>query len=159
MEGKSYIVAIDFGSSRAGAVFAKNTSDEKKIIIKECNFGNTGEYIKTLNEVILNDSNEIVSYGYDVNKYIKDGKLSEGETLYRRIKMNLYKNLSEIESFNSNKSIDLEELIAIILEHLKKHSIESILENEGKINKDKNEKKDKIDYDKESSKIRWVLNF
>ena len=157
MEGKSYIVAIDFGSSRAGAVFAKNTSDEKKIIIKECNFGNTGEYIKTLNEVILNDSNEIVSYGYDVNKYIKDGKLSEGETLYRRIKMNLYKNLSEIESFNSNKSIDLEELIAIILEHLKKHSIESILENEGKINKDKNEEKDKIDYDKESSKIRWVL--
>ena len=151
MEGKDYIVAIDFGSSRAGSVFAKKTSDEKKIDIKECNFKDTGASIKTLNEVILNDSNEIISYGFAVNKYIKDGKLKESEALYRRIKMNLYKNLSEIESFNSNKSIDLEELIAIILEHLKKHSIKSILENEGKKNKDN------IDYDRESSKIRWVL--
>ena len=35
--------------------------------------------------------------------------------------MNLYKNLSDIESANSKKSIDLEELMAIILEHIKKH--------------------------------------
>ena len=153
MEGKQYIVAIDFGSSRAGSVFAKYTSNEKKIEIKECNFGNTGADIKTLNEVILNDSNEIVSYGYDVNEYIKNGKLKKDEALYRRIKMNLYKNLSDIESANSKKSIDLEELIAIILEHIKKHSIEFIKNGGNKI-KDKNEK---IDYDKESSKIRWVL--
>ena len=156
MEGKQYIVAIDFGSSRAGSVFAKYNSDKKKIEIKECNFGNTGADIKTLNEVILNDSNEIVSYGYDVNEYIKNGKLKKDEALYRRIKMNLYKNLSDIESANSKKSIDLEELIAIILEHIKKHSIEFI-KNGGNKNKDKNEKKVKIDYDKESSKIRWVL--
>jgi molecular chaperone DnaK (HSP70) len=151
MEGKDYIVAIDFGSSRAGSVFAKKTSDEKKIDIKECNFKDTGASIKTLNEVILNDSNEIISYGFAVNKYIKDGKLKENEALYRRIKMNLYQNLSEIESVNSSRSIDLEELISIILEHLKKHSIKSILEKEGKKNKDN------IDYDRESSKIRWVL--
>jgi len=151
MDEKDYIVAIDFGSSRAGTVFAKNTSDENKIQIKECNFGDTGASIKTLNEVILNDSNEIIKYGFAVNKYLKNGELKENETIYRRIKMNLYHNLSEIESVNSSRSIDLEELIAIILEHLKKHSIESILKSEGK--KDK----DQIDYDKESNRIRWVL--
>ena len=151
MEGKKYIVAIDFGSSRAGSVFAQNTKDEKKIKIKECNFGNTGASIKTLNEVILNDSNEIVKYGFDVNKYIEENQLKKNCALYRRIKMNLYKNESEIESVNSKKSIELEELIAIILEHLKKHSIECILKDE------KNNNLDKIDYDRESSRIRWVL--
>ena len=39
--------------------------------------------------------------------------------------MNLYKNLTEIESVNSNKS--LVTLISIILEYLKKDAIELIL--------------------------------
>jgi hypothetical protein len=57
---------------------------------------------KTLNEVIINDSNEIVKFGYEVRDYMKINQLKQGEHLYKRIKMNLYKNLTEIESVNSN---------------------------------------------------------
>ena len=66
--------------------------------------------------------------------------------------MNLYKNLTEIESVNSSKSIDIVTLISIILEYLKKDAIQSILK------KTKGYKEtNKIDYNKESDKIRWVL--
>jgi hypothetical protein len=83
---------------------------------------------------------------------MKNNKLKKGEHLYQRIKINLYKNLTEIESVNSTKSIDIVTLISIILEYLKKDAIQSILK------KTKGYKEtNKIDYNKESDKIRWVL--
>ena len=63
MEEKKYIVAIYFGSSRTGYAYS---------LLKEgsnVNFGrfnNTGEKIKTLNQVVLNDSNEIIKYGSEI---------------------------------------------------------------------------------------------
>jgi molecular chaperone DnaK (HSP70) len=83
---------------------------------------------------------------------MKNSKLKKGEHLYQRIKMNLYKNLTEIESVNSTNSIDIVTLISIILEYLKKDAIQLILK-QIKGYKDAN----KIDYNKESDKIRWVL--
>jgi len=152
MDKKEYIVAIDFGSSTAGYAYALKPKDGKINKIYDCKFKKTGEKVKTLNEVIINDSNEIVKFGYDVRDYMKNSKLKKGEHLYQRIKMNLYKNLTEIESVNSTKSIDIVTLISIILEYLKKDAIQSIL-NQTKGYKDAN----KIDYNKESDKIRWVL--
>ena len=152
MEGKKYIVAIDFGSSTAGYAYAINPKNGTIKQVYDCKFKGTGEKVKTLNEVIINDSNEIVKFGYEVRDYLKKNKLKEGEHLYQRIKMNLYKNLTEIESVNSNKSIDLFSLISIILEYLKKDAIELILKQTKGY-----KEKDKIDYNKESDKIRWVL--
>ena len=152
MEGKSYIVAIDFGSSTAGYAYALNTKNGKIKQVYDCKFKGTGNKVKTLNEVILNDSNEIVKYGNEVRDFIKKGKLEKGMHLYQRIKMNLYKNIYEIESVNSGKSIDLVSLISIILEYLKKDAIQYILK-QNKGYKDN----DKIDYIRESDKIRWVL--
>ena len=152
MDNKEYIVAIDFGSSTAGYAYALKPKDGKINKIYDCKFKKTGEKVKTLNEVIINDSNEIVKFGYDVRDYMKNSKLKKGEHLYQRIKMNLYKNLTEIESVNSTKSIDIVTLISIILEYLKKDAIQLILK-QIKGYKDAN----KIDYNKESDKIRWVL--
>ena len=107
MEGKENFVAIDFGSSTVGYAYVLNPKNGKIKEIHDCKFKGTGGAVKTLNEVIINDSNEIVKFGYEVRDYMKKSKLKEGEHLYQRIKMNLYKNLTEIESVNSNKSIDL----------------------------------------------------
>ena len=149
MEGKEYIVAIDFGSSTAGYAYALKDENGNISKIYECKFKGAGEKVKTLNEVIISDSNELIKYGYEIRDYMK---LKQGGHLYQRIKMNLYKNLTEIESVNSSKSIDIITLISIILEYLKKHAIELILK-QTKGFKEKN----KIDYNEESDKTRWVL--
>ena len=48
MDNKKYVVAIDFGSARAGYVYS--FVGRKKDEIYSCNFGDTGEKIKTLNQ-------------------------------------------------------------------------------------------------------------
>ena len=116
------IIGIDFGSSRTGYAYAVKGK------IYTCKFDGTGEKVKTLNEVILNDSNEIIEYGFKVKEYIKKGKLKNNDHYYKEIKMNLYNNIYKIKSVNDNKEIDIEELISIILKYLKEHAIKSIKE-------------------------------
>ena len=59
------IIGIDFGSSRTGYAYAVKGK------IYTCKFDGTLEKVKTLNEVILNDSNEIIEYGFKVKEYLK----------------------------------------------------------------------------------------
>ena len=149
MEEKKYIVAIDFGSSRTGYAYS---------LFKEgsnVNFGrfkNTGEKIKTLNQVVLNDSNEIIKYGCEIENFLKQKKQTGNENwhFFNRIKMNLYENKYEIKAVNSSKIINLTEIIYKILDYIKKQVIENIVKEYIGI-------KDVYDYDSESNKIRWVL--
>ena len=126
MEEKKYIVAIYFGSSRTGYAYS---------LFKEwsnVNFGrfkNTGEKIKTLNQVVLNDSNEIIKYGYEIENFLKQKKQTGNENwhLFNRIKMNLNENKYEIKAVNSSKIISLTEIIYKILDYIKKQVIENIV--------------------------------
>ena len=102
---------------------------------------------KTLNKVIINDNNEVVKYGHEVNVYINKGCLKGNEHLFERIKMNLYKNKYRIKAINSSKEMNLVDIIAIILEYIKKKAIEEIIESSTGI-------KDNYDFDEENKKIR-----
>ena len=133
------IIGIDFGSSRTGYAYAFKGKKE----INTCKFEGTGEKVKTLNEVILNDSNEIIEYGFKVKDYIRKGKLKNNEHYYKEIKMNLYNNNYKIKSVNDNKEIDIEELISIILKYLKEKAIKQIKEENNGLEINNN--------------IKWVL--
>lgn len=146
MDKKEIIAAIDFGSARAGYCFAL-TNDET---INLCSFKCEKYKGKTLNKVILNDSNEVISYGRSVDDYLEGGNLKPNEHIYERIKMNLYNNIYKIQSSNTLKTLDIIDVITKILEYLKKHAIEKIMETTKGM-------EEKYDYDKETSKIRWVL--
>ena len=150
MEQNEIIVAIDFGSYRTGYAFCILNKKTKEREIHLCKFEDEKYKGKTINEVILDDSENLILYGRKVNEYIKNGKLKSNNHIYERIKMNLYKEKYTIEALNSSKSIRLEILISKILEYLKNHVIKSITNmTEGM--------KDEYDYDKETKKIRWVL--
>ena len=149
MEEKEYIAAIDFGSSRTGCAYSKIKSDIKESDVTFIRFENTGEKIKTLNIVLLNDSNEIIKYGNEIKNFLKQ-KGTENYHLFKRIKMNLYNNIYKIKADNSSKEISLIEIIYKILDYLKKLIIEAIVKSTKGI-------QEEYDYDYESNKIRWVL--
>ena len=102
---------------------------------------------KTLNKVIINDNNEVVKYGHEVNVYINKDCLKGNEHLFERIKMNLYKNKYRIKVVNSSKEMDLVDIIAIIVKYIKNKVIEEIIESSTGI-------KDNYDFDEENKKIR-----
>ena len=148
MNEKQYVVAIDFGSSRAG--YAYSFIDKKVEDIYTCNFGDTGEKIKTLNQVIIDDNNKVIRYGFRVQEYLKKGNLQPNEHLFERIKMHLYANEYQIKAVNSSRTMNLVDLIAIILEYIKRHAIMAISStSKGLV--------EEYMYKEESDKIRWVL--
>lgn len=148
MQEKNIIVAIDFGSSNTGYAYTFKGKNNDEIFFGT--FPGTGASIKTLNKVIINDKNEVVRYGHEVNDYISKGILKGNEHLFERIKMNLYKNIYKIRAVNSSKEMNLVDIIAIILEYIKKKAIEEIIKSSQGI-------KDYYDYVEENKKIRWVL--
>ena len=150
MSEKKYVVAIDFGSSRAG--YAYSFIGKKEEDIYTCNFGDTGEKIKTLNQVIIDDDNKVIKngYGFRVQEYLKKGNLKPNEHFFERIKMHLYSNEYQIKAVNSSKTMNLVDLIAIILEYIKKHAIEAISSTSKGL-------EDEYKYNEISDKIRWVL--
>ena len=148
MQQKNIIVAIDFGSANTGYGYTFKGKNNKEIYFGR--FPGTGARIKTLNKVIINDNDEVVKYGHEVNEYIEKRNLKVNEHLFERIKMNLYNKLYRIKAVNSSKEKNLVDVIAIILEYIKKKAIEEIIESSQGI-------KDNYDYDEENKKIRWVL--
>ena len=148
MKDKNIIVAIDFGSSNTGYAYAFKGKNNNEIYYGK--FPSTGANIKTLNKVIINDDDEVVKYGYEVEDYLKKGNMKPNEHLFERIKMNLYHDIYKIKAINSSKVMNLVDLIAIILEYIKKKAIENIISSSKGF-------EDKYKYDEESKKIRWVL--
>ncbi len=154
MDQKEIIVAIDFGSSRTGYAFSipnKDKKENKEIKIHLCKFECERNKGKTINEVILDDSESLIQYGSKVKEYIKNGNLKPNEHIYERIKMNLYEEKYTIKAINSLKNISLVNLISKILEYVKEHAIRTI------INMGDNGIQNEYDYNKETKKIRWVL--
>jgi hypothetical protein len=147
MEEKEIVVAIDFGSSRTGYAYA--FKGKKRIY--NCKFPGTGEKIKTLNEVIINDSYDVVEYGFKAKEILKSGNLKfNDQHYYRRIKMALYEDKKNIMSENDQKEIYIGLLIFSILDYLKKHAIKAIIEETKGLGT-------QIDYETVNDKIRWIL--
>ena len=132
------IVGIDFGSSRIGYAFSFFDPD----YINVCKFEGTKEKIKTLNEVILDNSNKIICFGFKCVDYIKQGKMNKNSHYFKDIKMNLYRHNHVIKSINTNKTIHIVDLIGTILEHIKEDVFNKI-----------REMKNNFDI----NKIKWIL--
>ena len=96
MDQKDIIVAIDFGSARAGYAFSFPNNEN----IYLCKFDYEKYRGKTINEIIIDDSDNIIEYGFKVYEYIKNGKLKNNEHFYERIKMNLYNEIYTIKESN-----------------------------------------------------------
>ena len=145
MDQKEIIVAIDFGSARAGYSFAFPNNDE----IYLSKFEGEKYPGKTLNEVIIDDTGNVVEFGLKTHKFIENGNLNSNFHFFERIKMNLYNDVYTIQAVNTLKSMNIIDIISKILEYLKKHAIEEIKKaSEGF--------QEKYDYNKETLKIRWV---
>ena len=142
------IVAIDFGSAYTGYTYSFIGRNSNEILFGK--FEGTGVNIKTLNKIIINNSNEVIKYGFGVEDYLKKGNLKSNEYLFERIKMNLYKNNYEIKAVNSSKTVKLVELIYIIIIYLKELAIKSIISSSKRF-------QDEYKYDEECKRIRWVL--
>ena len=148
MSENNIIVAIDFGSAFTGYTYSFKGKNKNEIYYGK--FEGTGANIKTLNKVIINDSNELVNYGYSAEEHMKKGNLKQNEHFFERIKMNLYSGQYTIKAVNSSKEIKLVDLIYIILDYLKKEAIKAIISSSRGF-------EDEYKYNEESSKIRWVL--
>ena len=148
MQEYNIIVAIDFGSAFTGYTYSFKGKNKNEIYYGK--FEGTGANIKTLKKVIINDTNNIVKYGFSAEEYMKKGNLKQNEHFFERIKMNLYSGTYTIKAVNSSKEIKLVDLIYIILDYIKKKAIESIISSSRGF-------EDNYKYSEESSKIRWVL--
>ena len=148
MQEKDIVVAFDFCSDNIGYAYAFIGKNNNEIYYGK--FPGTGANIKTLNKVIINDSNKVIKYGYEVDEYLQKGNLKPDEHLFERIKMNLYNDIYKIKAINSSKEMKLIDIIAIILEYIKEKAIENIISSSKGLEVE-------YKYNEENKKIRWVL--
>ena len=133
-----YVVGIDFGSAGIGYAYGHNPINP---ILSNLE-GQVDN--KVPNEIILdNDLNEILAFGNECSKYINSQQDNrENYQYFKDIKMNLYKKQYYIKSTN-DKEVDIEKVIAKILEKISKEAIDHIkLNSTGNIDK---------------NKIKWVV--
>ena len=117
------IVGIDFGTSGTGYAYSFN--DSKNIELGKFKGQNTG--IKVPTEIILDSKlQNVLAFGENCSNY----KMKEGELYFKKIKMNIYHKNKYIRPENdSNNAFLLIDVIAKILEYVKKIALYSIKEN------------------------------
>ena len=104
------VVGIDFGSSGTG--YAYSFMDKNRIIHGEIPGSSVDQKVPT--EIILDDNNNVVHFGVDCIKHLK-----EKDHYFKGIKMQLYEKKSKIVSVNSGKELDLIIVIQKVLESIK----------------------------------------
>ena len=119
------VVGIDFGSSGSG--FAYAFIDNQEEIIYNKIFGANIKDIKVPTEIILDNNNEIISFGAECKQYISNNGLIKGKNYYiKDIKRNLYEKNTKIQAYNSEKIFPLTLIIQRVLEKLKDLAITEI---------------------------------
>ena len=89
-------------------------------------FNDQGQDNKILNEIILDDElKTILSFGNECNSFLST-RHDFNFHHFKNIKMNLYKHLDKIKVLNSEKEVDIEYIITLILLETKKKAIEQI---------------------------------
>ena len=133
------VVGIDFGSSGSG--FAYSYFDKNKIIHGQIH-GTSVDH-KAPTEIILDDNNYTVQFGFGCTQYLKQKGFETGH-YFKRIKMNLYENKNTIKANNSGKELPLKLVIQRVLEAIKEIAIKEIAKNRPYL-------------EKETNKIKWVV--
>ena len=132
------VVGIDFGSSGSGFAYAYKNNEAE--IIHGNIFGANVDN-KAPTEIILDDNNETLQFGFGCIKFIKEKGLEKGH-YFKEIKMNLYEKKTYIKAKNSGKELPLKLVIQRVLEKLKDLAFEEIKKNRPNIT---------------LSKIKWVV--
>ena len=127
------VIGIDFGS--CGITFAYGFLDDPNKTVYNGKFAIQGINDKVSTEIILDEElKEVLSFGNECSHYLS----SIGNKKYhhfKNIKMNLYTKESEkkkgkkdytIKANNSNKKVDIEYIITLILKKVKEIAIEQI---------------------------------
>ena len=131
------VVGIDFGSSGSGFAYSfNNENDINHGYIFGANVDN-----KVPTEIILDDYNNVLEFGFNCKQYIKEKGLNAGH-YFKAIKMNLYSKQSFIKSVNTEKPLSLTIVIQKVLEKLKEIALEELK---------------KIRYQIQESNIKWVV--
>jgi hypothetical protein len=125
-EENSYevVVGIDFGSSGSG--YAYSFMDEHKLYHLDIEGVDVDKKIPT--EIILDDKNNVLQFGYKCKQYLKE-KGTEAGHYFKDIKMHLYKKESTIKSSNSDKSLPLKIVIQKVLEKLRDICLDQIMKS------------------------------
>ena len=121
------VVGIDFGS--CGITFAYVFLDDPKKDVKLGKFENQGINDKVSTEIILDEElKNVISFGNECANSLNtigDNKYHH----FKNIKMNLYKknknnknnkDIYKIKANNSNKKVDIQYIITLILKEVKK---------------------------------------
>jgi len=123
------IVGIDFGTSGTGYAYSFN--DNKNIELGKFKGQNTG--IKVPTEIILDSElQDVLSFGEKCSSY----KLKKGDLHFKNIKMNIYHKNKYIRPENDSNEFFLIDIIAKILEFVKKIALYSVQENKPSIRED-----------------------
>lgn len=118
------IIGIDFGTS--GLCFSYGIPANGHLNPRIGHFEDQGQDNKISNEIILDDNlNEVLSFGNQCNSFLCSGP-NRMFHHFKNIKMNLYKNLDKVKALNSDKEVDIEYIIKLILIETKKKAIEQI---------------------------------
>ena len=118
------IIGIDFGTS--GLCFSYGTLINGHIEPHIGHFDGQGRDNKILNEIILDDNlTQVLAFGNDCNSFLCSAHNCKFHH-FKNIKMNLYNNLDKVKALNSDKEVDIEYIIKLILIETKKKAIEQI---------------------------------
>ena len=118
------IIGIDFGTS--GLCFSYGTLINGDIEPHIGHFDGQGRDNKILNEIILDDNlTQVLAFGNDCNSFLCSAHNCKFHH-FKNIKMNLYNNLDKVKALNSDKEVDIEYIIKLILIETKKKAIEQI---------------------------------
>ena len=133
------VVGIDFGSSGTG--FAYSFFDKNRIIHGQIPGASVDNKVPT--EIILDDNNDVIIFGTNCERFLKDKGLNSGH-YFKEIKMELYENKRFIISKNSGKELPLKLVIQKVLQAIKEIAIRQISNNRPYLKK-------------QTEKIKWVV--
>ena len=98
---------------------------------------------KVPTEIILDDKNDVIQFGSECVKFLKDKGLTVGH-YFKGIKMKLYENKNTITSSNSGRELPLKLVIQKVLEEIKRLAIKEISKNRPYLKE-------------QTNKIKWVV--
>ena len=121
------VIGIDFGS--CGITFAYGYLDDPEKRAYSGEFEEQGVNKKVSTEIILDDElNTVLKFGNQCNPYLSSLNKEKVKKYhhFKNIKMNLYKKKYKIKANNSDKEVDIQYIITIILKEVKKKALEQI---------------------------------
>jgi len=137
-----FVIGVDFGSS--GTAFAYGIFGKKRYEPITGYFDGQTNNNKISTEIILDDDLNILAFGNDCVSYLSNENNKKFHH-FQNIKMNLYKKKDKVKARNSDKEVDIEKIIELILIEIKKKATDQIRRNSNKLNS------------KEELTFHWVI--